>query len=235
VKLQVVILPLALSYFPLLMAQVTVNPINGHYYEVIAASGITWEHANADANSMSYAGLPGHLVTIRDSEENTFISGLLNFPSLAYWAGGYQDPGNPLSLTDSTAGWKWVHNEGAIPTDNSAVGFAHWGIYSGGREPNDFGGAGSEQYLALIAYATAQKYPGGWGDYKNVTPSSVIWNDEAGDGGHEAGYVVEFEAVPEPSSTHWLMAGAAFCFCLLKKVSFKPRSRTILLQSKTSV
>jgi len=55
------------------------------------------------------------------------------------------------------------------------------------------------------------------------------------DGGHEAGYVVEFEAVPEPSSTHWLMAGAAFGFCLLKKVSFKLRSRTILLQSKTSV
>jgi hypothetical protein len=234
-KLQVAVLLLVLSYLPLLRAQVTVNPINGHYYEIVAAKGITWDDANTDAISMKYSGLPGHLVTIGDSEENTFISGLLSFPSLAYWAGGYQDPGNPLSLTDSKAGWKWVHNEGAIPTDNSGPGFAHWGIYSGGREPNDNGGAGSEQYLALISYATAQKYPGGWGDYKNVTPSSAIWNDEAGDGGHAAGYVVEFEAVPEPASTHWLMVGVAFSFCLFRKVFFHARSRAALLQSKTSV
>ncbi len=232
-KLQLASLLFALGYLPPLRAQVTFDPINGHYYEIVAANGITWDHANAGASSMNYAGLPGHLVTIGDSEENTFISGLLNFPSLAYWAGGYQDPKNPLSLTDSMAGWKWVHNEGAIPTDNSGLGFAHWGIYSGGREPNDNGGAGSEQYLALISYATAQKYPGGWGDYKNVTPSSVIWNDDAGDGGHAAGYVVEFEAVPEPASTHCLMLGAAFSFCLFRKVFFHARSRTVLPQSKT--
>ena len=120
-KLQLASLLFALGYLPPLRAQVTFDPINGHYYEVVAANGITWDHANAVASSLNYAGFPGHLVTIGDSEENTFISGLLNFPSLAYWAGGYQDPKNPLSLTDSMAGWKWVHNEGAIPTDNSGL------------------------------------------------------------------------------------------------------------------
>ena len=199
----------ALSCSQLVHAQATFDTANGHYYEVIAAQGITWDSANTAASSMTYAGMAGHLVTIGDDAENTFVSALLNFPSLAYWAGGFQDPQNPLSLADAIAGWTWVHNEGPIPTNNAGPGFAHWGIYPGGSEPNDNGGPGSEQYLALISYATAVQFPGGWGDYQNITPSSVIWNDEGGDGGHEAGYVVEFEPVPEPAAGALLIIGSA--------------------------
>lgn len=198
----------ALSCSRTTRAQATFDPANAHYYEVIAAQGITWDSANAAASSMTYAGMPGHLVTIGDNAENTFVSALLNFPSLAYWAGGFQDPQNPLSLTDATAGWTWVHNEGLIPTKNAGPEFAHWGIYPGGSEPNDNGGPGSEQYLALISYATAVQFPGGWGGYQDVTPLSVIWNDEGADGGHEAGYVVEFEPVPEPAAGALLIVGS---------------------------
>jgi hypothetical protein len=178
-------------------AQPVLDSANGHDYQVIAASEISWDTANAAASGLTYQGNLGHLVTPTGEAENTFVSGLLNFPGLSYCAGGFQDPNNPASLTDPKAGWTWLHNEGAIPTNNAGPGFAHWGAYATGIEPNDNGGPGSEQCLALISCATARQFPGGWGDYTNVTPSAVIWNDEGGDGGQVAGCVVEVEQVPE--------------------------------------
>jgi hypothetical protein len=205
-------------------AQVAFDSANGHYYQVIGAQGISWDDANGAANAMSYAGMPGHLVTITDGSENTFVSDMLNFPSLAYWAGGFQDPQNPLSATDPKAGWTWVNNEGPIPTDNAGPGFAHWGIYPTGAEPNDNGGPGSEQYLSLISYATAVQFPGGWGDYLNVTPSSVVWNDGAGGGGGQvAGYVVEFEPVPEPSEFALVVLALFLAFFGQRLNSRRPR------------
>ena len=41
---------------------------NGHYYEYIAAPNTGWEQDNAAANSLSFGGLYGHLVTITSAE-----------------------------------------------------------------------------------------------------------------------------------------------------------------------
>ena len=42
------------------------RPDNGHYYEVVHGNGVDWSNAKAAAESLTYAGSKGHLVTITD-------------------------------------------------------------------------------------------------------------------------------------------------------------------------
>ena len=48
-------------------------PFGGHYYDVIAAPGITWANARAGALSGFYLGLQGHLVTITSVAEDNAV------------------------------------------------------------------------------------------------------------------------------------------------------------------
>ena len=51
------------------------NPDNGHYYDIKTGQhGITWLQANSAAQSLTYKGLQGHLVTITSQEEQVFIN-----------------------------------------------------------------------------------------------------------------------------------------------------------------
>ncbi len=84
------------------------NPANHHFYEKISGI-ITWNDANATANSMSYMGLTGHLVTYTSVDEENFV--LNNFGGAtgthAYFIGGFQIAGS----IEPAGGWQWVTGE----------------------------------------------------------------------------------------------------------------------------
>jgi hypothetical protein len=143
---------------------------NGHYYEVVDASGITWSAANDAASTRFFNGKQGHLATLTSAGENAFVDALRSaaFPSgpTEAWIGGFQDP-----CTSAPAeGWKWVNGEGDIPGSASTDPYANWPSY----EPNDAAGPFSECYLGI------------W--------SSGLWNDEA-NLGNIGGYIVEYDGV----------------------------------------
>ena len=65
---------------------------NDHWYEVVNhGSGVSWDEAKALAESSTYLGLQGHLVTITSAAEDAFV---LGFPvvGIQTWLGGFQDP-----------------------------------------------------------------------------------------------------------------------------------------------
>ena len=161
-------------------AWATPIPFGTHYYDVIAAPGLTWDAARAAALSGFYLGLQGHLVTITSLAEDTAVFNMIQQRGLGeMWAGAYQ---NPISQTNPQLGWTWVNFEGAFPGVNSVSPYAHWA----GGEPNDFYGPGSEQYMGL-------NFNSGWND------EAALQNI--------AGYVIEYDpttvndvVTPEPAS-----------------------------------
>ena len=119
---------------------------NDHWYEVVNhGSGVSWDEAKALAESSTYLGLQGHLVTITSAAEDAFV---LGFPvvGIQTWLGGFQDPG----ASSPDAGWRWVTGE--------AWSYTNWGP----GEPNDFFGIGSEDKLGLFTYSSVNAL---WNDY----------------------------------------------------------------------
>jgi hypothetical protein len=173
------------------------DPANGEYYDVVQDLNVPWLIAEQQALTMNFMGLEGHLVTITSGDEDTFVGNLIHTTSLPgggeVWAGGYQNPANPASVSNPQAGWTWVNNEGTFPGVNSVSPYANWN----NGEPNDFYGAGTEQYLGLNLGTI-----GGF-------------NDE-GDLDFISGYVIEYDPntipggglVPDGGSTAGLLTGA---------------------------
>ena len=100
---------------------------NGHYYERIDQQGLTYSDAVADAASMSFLGLPGHLVVFETptySNEVQFVNDNVYPPGVqsgrAYWVGASSPDGNnPWTCVDGsvvpssiTSGWNIDHFEG---------------------------------------------------------------------------------------------------------------------------
>ena len=54
------------------------NPETGHYYEYITVPGLTWTDANHEAQTSTYNGLQGHLVTITSARGNEFVDNLVS-------------------------------------------------------------------------------------------------------------------------------------------------------------
>ncbi|MAE27831.1 MAG: hypothetical protein CMJ87_02440 [Planctomycetes bacterium] len=102
--------------------QPVVNPANGHYYQYIS-SGLDWAASNAEAQTLSYQGMPGHLVTIADAAENDF---LVSTFGQRCWIGAQQDYNDP-GYSEPSGGWVWVTGE-PWTFDSWATG-----------EPNDYG------------------------------------------------------------------------------------------------
>ena len=147
----------------------------GNYYEMVLADGIDWASADVASAGSTFMGIVGHLATIMDLGEDTFINQLVDttigvsssgFSNSEAWVGGFQDG----VFIEPTGGWTWVNGGGAIDEFNSDPGYANWLPH----EPNDFSGTGSENWLAV-------HLNGAFG-----------WNDEGNLGGI-AGYVVEYE------------------------------------------
>jgi len=108
------------------------NPANGHYYDFVQGV-IDFDSARAAAEAMSYLGSQGHLATISDAAENTFLS--TTFGGRA-WIGAYQDFSDP-SFSEPGGGWVWVTGEPWT--------FDSWSA----GEPNDFGG--TEHYAETFS------------------------------------------------------------------------------------
>jgi hypothetical protein len=116
-------------------AQPVLNPVNGHYYELIGDPPMTWSQARDIAAGRSYLGMQGYLATITSPGEQNFVND--NLGGYEQWIGGYQL--DDQSATD--AGWQWVTGE--------PWGFTHWD----GGEPNDCCTAAEdneENYLMLL-------------------------------------------------------------------------------------
>jgi hypothetical protein len=124
------------------------DPANGHYYEVFRAPGITWINAENAALALPlFNGLQGHLATITDSAEDSYVGQAVAAAGAGeFWLGGYQNPGN---ATTPTAGWTWVNSEGTFPGVNGGTGFDNPYSNWNSGEPNDFYGPGSEQFLGI--------------------------------------------------------------------------------------
>lgn len=178
---------------------------NGNYYEYISApsifQGLSFDTARSAAESSSFNGLNGYLVTITSAQENDFIRGA--FPFL-YGFGATSSIW--LGATDLQADqqFQWI----AGPESGQLLSY------------NDFGpgqpvGAGQPNFVAMVINAATVGAP--------PTSSWVAYT--TGDG--TLGYVVEYgagnsanSAVPEPST--WVLVGFAFLVGLARKRLFPP-------------
>ena len=82
------------------------NPANGHYYEYVPGQ-ITWTQARAAAEQSTFMGAQGHLATISDFSENSFVFSIAPDDC---WLGGFQDTSSP-SYSEPGGGWTWVTGE----------------------------------------------------------------------------------------------------------------------------
>ena len=84
---------------------------NGHWYMGMAAPGISWEEAAAQAEALG-----GYLCTVPSAEENLWVfTFVASDPSLwnntyGPWIGGYQDTSSP-EYSEPDGAWSWVTGE----------------------------------------------------------------------------------------------------------------------------
>lgn len=138
---------------------------NGHYFEFISSTDISWTAAFTAANTKTYFGLQGYLATITSSAENTFVYSKINAFG---WLGG--------SDATSEGVWKWVCGpengtqfwQGTYSGGNAVGGmYNNWAV----NQPDNW--SPGEHYLNFWSGDH-------WNDYPNVATGSI------------AGYVVEY-------------------------------------------
>lgn len=120
------------------------NPGNGHWY-TLTPEPLYWELAQALAETWG-----GHLVTISDSDEQTFLTA--TFTQYDLWIGLYQIIGSP----EPSGGWVWVTGE--------PVTFTNWGT----GEPNQH--RSRPEDFAEMNQAT----PGKWNDTSNNMERGIV-------------------------------------------------------------
>jgi gliding motility-associated-like protein len=149
-------------------------PSTGHYYEYVSDIGITWTSAKIAAESRTYFGLQGYLVTITSADEAQ-LSG--EQAAGAGWIGGSD------AATEGV--WKWVTGPeiGTVfwngLSNGSTPNFAFWNA----NEPNQ---AGDEDYAHITAPGVG--IPGSWNDLSNT--GDAIGNYQP------KGYIVEYGGLP---------------------------------------
>jgi hypothetical protein len=165
---------------------------NGHYYDAITVNGgIAWDNANASANSLTYDGMQGHLVTITSADENNLIISEFG-PSniVGFLLGGFQ----PSGSSEPDGGWTWVTGEAWTDWDvmNWKAGEPN-NAYSGGAISN----LGSSTGEDVLQYSN---WGGIWASEFNDVPTTSAWG----------GYIVEYEptAAPVPEPTTMLLLGS---------------------------
>jgi len=120
---------------------------NGHFYEFVSASGISWTAARDAAATRTLYGLQGYLATVTSANENSFIASKLAGQG---WMGA----------SDAAEGdWQWATGpeSGTSFWSGLSNGNAVNGEYNNwsGGEPNN---AGNEDYAHFLV-------SGAWNDY----------------------------------------------------------------------
>ncbi|MBU3684484.1 MAG: hypothetical protein FGM39_10820 [Phycisphaerales bacterium] len=140
---------------------------NGHWYQREGLA-VDWPEAQSRATQRG-----GHLVSIRSSDEYTFLNQAIGIQSDLFWTGGFQQP----DACEPGCGWQWVTGE---PWD-----YTNWNW----SEPSD--SLGNEHWMEC--------YPGGlWNDRGEGPLVSVVeWSDDCnGDGIVDYGQILQ-EQLPD--------------------------------------
>jgi large repetitive protein len=151
-------------------------PLNGHYYEFVAANAITWDAANTAASARTLYGLNGYLATITSASENAFI-----YPKLGGdgWIGA--------SDAASEGVWTWVTGPEA--------GTQFWSdLTTAGNSSESFQGSTvGGNYANWEPGEPNNSYPGQGEDHAHMFSSSGRWNDYYKNYTSAiSGYVVEY-------------------------------------------
>lgn len=130
-----------------------VNPQNGHSYFVYTDS-LNWVDAKEFCKSLG-----GHLATISDAQEQTFVEQLAQTCSerTNFWLGGYYDRNREI--------WKWV--------DGTPFTYTNWDSWNNGEtefsQPDNH--TGNEWYIRFgksdQTYETWVEHAGCWNDIAN--------------------------------------------------------------------
>ena len=130
-----------------------VNPQNGHSYFAYTDS-VSWIDAKTACESLG-----GHLATISDAQEQTFVEQLSQTCSerTNFWLGGYYDRNRDI--------WKWV--------DGTPFTYTNWDSWDNGEtefsQPDNH--TGNEWYIRFgksdQTYETWVEHAGCWNDIAN--------------------------------------------------------------------
>ncbi|MEE8451884.1 MAG: lectin-like protein, partial [Thermoguttaceae bacterium] len=152
---------------------------NGHFYEGIAnGSHISWKAARDAAEQRG-----GYLATITSQEENDFVFSLIDDDvfwrfdtySAGPYIGGFQEDDS----NEPAGGWIWVTGEPFV--------YTNWEL----NEPQD--PFGSSDFLAFFGNSVDNPNQG-------TGETSPRWHDLDNNWTEQRSYVIEWEAVPEPST-----------------------------------
>lgn len=181
-------------------AEVFFNPQNGHYYEFVAASEISWKEAKTQAESRCIyvpctgQTLRGYLATVTSQCEQDFLYKHFQQHELV-WLGASDGDNDKLGPNE----WRWVSGpeNGQLfwkgnNSDGMAYGFHFWMRNENGSlvEPNDSNTLNpGESYLNWNHKNPSNlSKKGFWNDLKNDTPDDVV-----------SGLFVEYGACCAPS------------------------------------
>ncbi len=200
-------LAIVLSCVNICSGTIVVWPGNNHAYDYVNTNEVPigWGPAKAAAESATppLGFGSGHLVTISDQAENSFVA--RTFLQASAWI-GFTD-----ELVEGE--WRWIDATPGIWQDPDnfvnpvQTAFTNWAA----GEPNnqiDAGKPNGEDY-GLMYYSPVGE-----------------WNDGSGPetiDGYLFGYVVEFEPIPEPSAGVILSIGAALCLLIPVRYHNTPR------------
>ena len=152
------------------------NTENGHYYEFVSTSGITWDQAKIAAEAKTLYGLNGYLVTITSATENALMVSMAGgngwigasdatSEGIWKWVTG-PEAGTQFWTGDTSAGTSVTSNSGSVYNGQ----YANWA--SG--EPNNSG----DEDVAHFYYSDTNA--GEWNDFTSTNTSSIT------------GYIVEY-------------------------------------------
>jgi hypothetical protein len=159
----------------------------GSQYDIVSFEGKSWDEAKADV--VTRLGSDWHLAVITSQAIQDFVYNNLvsRTGGTEYWLGGYQ---NPIDEVVADKGWTWV--------TGASWSYTNWAD----REPNDFSGPASEQFLAMWVGNNGQ------------------WNDvgDVGLNGYINGYIAE-SPVPVPAAVWLLGSGLLGLFGIKRRLS----------------
>lgn len=147
------------------------NPSNGHYYEYVNTTGLTWTEAKAATAASTFNGLTGYLATITSAEENDFMESKTTSGDNVF-----------IGATDSASEGVWIWDTGP------EAGTQFWsGDSSGSVVGGEYNGWGAGE-------------PSGE-DYAEWRSSTGAWNDVNGVATAWTTYIIEYGGLDGETAT----------------------------------